>query len=291
MNDILSRIKHGSNTANRYLLAGPEGIGKSTFGSKAPEPLFICAEDGLRGLEHVPRISPANIDELNALLLALLGACKFKTIVVDTTDWMERMIYASICARDGKTNVEDYGYGKGYVVAENELTAILQKLDAIRLKHDVNIILLSHVQIRTFNDPRGESWDRYEMKGNKKLTGLLREWPDACLFAVYEVFKTKKDGHEKTIGGERVIHTQWSPAWDAKNRLNLPESLPLEWDALEAAIKDNSVGALRKKVRDLLATAKVEEADKPKWEKWVKTLDSQTADKLSAAIEKLKNLQ
>jgi hypothetical protein len=295
MQNILSKIKRGdSDLPNRVLLAGPEGIGKSTFASKAPNPLFICSEDGLTGLDHVQRISPADLPELNSLLDSLLvEPSGFKSIVVDTCDWLERFIYAGICKRDEKSNIEDYGYGKGYVVAENELVSVLQKLDAIRQKHRIGIVLLSHVQIRTFNDPRGESWERYEMKGNKRLSGILREWPDACLFATFEVFKTKKKGEqrERAIGGDRVIHTQWSPAWDAKNRLNLPETIALDWDVFEQEVQGNSTPSLRAKVKSLYATAKIPEADKPKWTKWIGNLESHTADKLKTAIEKLETIQ
>lgn len=292
---ILNKIKRGDGELPpRILIAGPEGIGKSTIASNAPNPLFVASEDGLTGLEHVARFTPADLDELNAMLDAFAaGAGEFKTLVVDTADWLERLIYTSICRRDGKKNIEDYGYGKGYTIASQELVSILGKLDAIRHRGRVGIIILSHVQIRTFNDPRGESWDRYEMKGNKNMTGILREWPDACLFATYDVYKTKGHGAEKgkAIGGERVLHTQWSPAWDAKNRLNLPESIPLSWDDLSRAIEENGPAALRAKVRSLYASAKIPESAKSAWEKSMASIDSTPADRLRIAIEKLSTIQ
>lgn len=111
---ILNKIKRGhANLPPRILLAGPEGIGKSTFGSKSPNPLFISAEDGLTGLDHVQRFSPANLAEVHTLV-DQPEITQFKTLVVDTTDWLERLICSSICARDGKSDIEEYGYGKGY---------------------------------------------------------------------------------------------------------------------------------------------------------------------------------
>jgi hypothetical protein len=280
----------------RVLLSGPEGIGKSTFGSKAPKPLFICSEDGLTGLSHVKRITPKTLDELHQLLDAVLSPSfsGYESLVFDTADWLERFLAASICARDGKANIEEYGYGKGYTLLENELTKILSKLDEIRAKKKMWIVILSHVEIKAFNDPRGDTWDRFQMKGNKKFTGLLREWPDACLFAVFKVFKTedKKKGTEKTIAGERVIHTNWSPAWDAKNRLNLPEELPLDWDEFQKAVEENSVLHLVKKARALFATAKgMPDADKPKYEVWLKKAELALPEKIKAVIEKLEQLQ
>lgn len=291
MSSILDKIRRGSaDLPPRVVLAGPEGIGKSTFGSKAPNPLFICAEDGLTGLDHVQRFSPANLTELHAML-DQPEITQFKTIVVDTTDWMERLICRSVCVRDGKEDVESYGYGKGYVVMENELVNLLHKFDALRHK-GMGIILLSHVQIRTFTSPEGESYDRYEMKGHKRFTGILREWPDCLLFATFEVFKTKVKGtaKEKTVGGSRIIHTQWSPAWDAKNRLNLPETIDLEWDAFEAASKENSTPALIAKAKAAYAVATIPEASKAKWEAYINKLDTLTADKIKAAIEAISKL-
>lgn len=293
MSNLLSKIKRGnSDIPPRILLAAPEKLGKSTLGSKAPNPLFICSEDGLTGLEHVARFTPESLDDLNALLNEFIAkGCEYKWLVFDTTDWLERLIHVSICKRDGKSNIEDYGYGKGHTVAEGELAAILKKLDELRQKRLVGILMLSHVHVRTHNDPRGESWDRYEMKGGKKFTGILREWVDANLFGAYEVFKTKKDGKEKTIGGDRKIYTELSPAWDAGNRLNLPAEINMEWDDLERAITENSIGSLRSKVRGLYATAKIPEAQKKAWETSVSNLDSLTADRLKVAIEKLSSIQ
>ena len=297
MNTILDRIKRGtSDLPPRILIAGTEGIGKSTFASKAPDPLFIAPEDGLTGLDHVRRFMPTSLDDLHALLDALLiDTAGPKTVVIDTIDWLERLITQSICERDKKSDIEEYGYGKGYVILENELVKILKKLDDLRQKRKACIILLSHVQIRIFNDPRGQSYDRFEMKGHKKFTGILREWTDASLFAVYEVSKVKVRGQQKdvAVGGDRVMHTQWSPAWDAKNRLNLPEVLPLEWEAFENAVNENSVISLAQRVRAAYAEAngKIPSAERVKWEKALDSLDSMTADRLQNAITKLQTFK
>jgi hypothetical protein len=216
----------------------------------------------------------------------------FKHLALDTSDWLERFVAAGICKRDGKSDIEDYGYGKGYVTLENELVKILAKLDELRDK-GMGIIILSHVKIKTFTDPRGEVYDRYEMKGHQRWTGILREWPDAVLFANITVFKTKIVGtaKEKAIAGERLLHTIHSPAYDAKNRLNLPETVPMDWDALAQAIKDNSNESLRAKVKALFATAKIEDAARVKWDAAMKRLNELDAQKLKSAIEKLTQLQ
>jgi len=297
MSTILSKIKRGTpGLPNRFLFAGPEGIGKSTLASKAPSPLFVCAEDGLTGLDHVQRFVPETLDDLNTLVDEMILAPQTfdcKTLVIDTTDWLERLIAQSVCKRDGKSDIEDYGFGKGYVVLENELVSLLQKFDQLRQTAKIGIVMLSHVHIRTFNDPTGPSYERYEMKGHKRFTGILREWPDMCGFLTSEVFSTKEKGkqREKIIAGERVIKTQGSPAWDAKNRLNLPETIPMEWDALDLAIRENSPEAFRTKVKELFATAKLDDKAKATWTKWLTGIDGISSDKLQQAIAKLTEKQ
>jgi hypothetical protein len=291
--NILQKIKTGDcELPPRTLLAGPEGIGKTTFAAKAPKALFLAAEDGLTGFSDIPRFTPTTLEEMYNFVDALIADPNgYRHLVVDTTDWLERFMSNAICVRDSKSNIEDYGYGKGYVVLETEFVKFLQRLDILRAKQKLGIILLSHVQIRTFNSPTGESWERFEMKGHKRFTGILREWTDAVLFAVHEVFKTKEKGaiREKAIGGDRVIHTTWSPAWDAKNRLNLPETLPLEWDDYTEACGANSTTALRERVRKLWEAKKekVTGADMDKWTKSIAGIDKLTADRLKVALSKL----
>lgn len=290
---ILQKIKRGGdNLPPRVILSGPEGIGKSTFASQAPEPIFISQEDGLTGLDHVARLQPESFNEILALCVELsVTDHGYKTIVIDTVDWLERSIHQFICQRDGKNSVEDYGYGKGYKVAEAELVLLLSSLDALRHKKGMGVIILSHVHIRPFTDPAGEAWDRYEMKGHKGFTGILREWPEACLFATYEVFKTKEKGEqrERAIAGERVIHTQWSPAWDAKNRMSLPPTLPLDYAAFADAVEANSPAKLRDQYLTLLKTATLPAKDREKWEKVdVLSLDP---SRIRNGIAKLESLQ
>ena len=290
---VLSKIKRGGESLPpRILLSGPEGIGKSTFAAAAPSPLFISQEQGLTGLDHVARITPESYADVTGVIDELTSKpSEFKTIVIDTTDWLERSIHAFVCKRDGQQNIEGYGFGKGYKVAEFELSGLLAKLDTLRERQKMGVILLSHVQIKTFTQPGGEQWDRYEMKGHKGVTGILREWPDACLFAVYEVFKSKAAGgrNEKTVGGGRIIHTTWSPGWDAKNRLSLPETLDLSWEAFSEAVEVNRPDKLREKFKTLLGSAKMTPEQRKVWEKT--PIETLSADRIKIGITKLESIQ
>jgi hypothetical protein len=64
----------------------------------------------------------------------------------------------------------------------------------------------------------------------------VQEWCDEVLFATFRVYTKQTDegfDRKRTQGigtGERIIRTVERPAHVAKNRLNLPEEMPLDWD-------------------------------------------------------------
>ena len=234
----LNRLKQltskGKDKPYSILLHGVEKIGKSTFGASAPDPYFICTEDGLPpNLNHIDRrICEGWEDVIETIGLLINEQHDYKTVVLDTADWAESLIHTFICKRDSKTGIEDYGYGKGHAFASEEARKMLAGFERLMRERSMNIIILAHSQIKTFTNPTGDNYDRYEMKLNKSMAGLLREWPQAVLFAKHEVFVTKdnkKTSKGKAFGGGRVIYTNWNAAWDAGNRFGLPDQLPLSW--------------------------------------------------------------
>lgn len=297
MSSYLSKIKRGvAQLPPRVLLLGQQGIGKTTLASKAPNPLFVAAEDGLTGFDQIPRFSPGSIAEHDEFLNGLEAdnSQGFRTLVYDTADWFERLVHTHICRRDNYPDIEAYGggWGKGDKIASVEMVRILSQLERIREKHLMGIIFLSHVSIKTFSPPGGEPYDRYQPKGGKQFSGVLTEWVDAVLYATYETYVLNKDKkNEKVVGGDRVIHTTWQPAWDAKNRYSLPDPISMEWDDFARAVEENSVPNLCKKIRELYATAKIPQAETERWAKAMGKIESLSADKLKSAIEALTKLQ
>jgi hypothetical protein len=230
-------------SAWRITLYGMEKIGKSTFAKDAPNPLFLCSEAGLIAKEFA---ETANIEIASWLQLrnvvAELATSEhdYKTIGVDTIDWVEEKLAAFIIANanDAKIkSIEAFGYGKGEMKMAEEWKNLLAELERC-WKRGIHIILLAHCQIKPFNNPTGDNYDRYEMKCTKKIGALCREWSDAVLFAKAEVY-TKKDGMKTKAFGDdtRVIVCTPSPAWEAGTRLGIPEKLPLSWSDFEVAAK------------------------------------------------------
>ena len=225
----------------RVTLYGPEGIGKSTFAAGAPKPIFLGSEDGTGQLDVERFPMPQSFgDVFDAIRNLTNEQHGYQTLVIDTLDWMEPIIWDYICKRDEQTNIESYGYGKGYSAALDEWRKVIKALEQLRAAKPMHVVLLAHAWIKTFKNPAGDDFDRYEMKINVKAGGLLKEWSDAVLFANYETFAKKDDPKAKKAKGistgARLVYTERRAAYDAKNRYGLPEELPLSWADFETAV-------------------------------------------------------
>jgi hypothetical protein len=236
----LGAIRTGLRPApDRILLVGTEGIGKSTFAAAAPSPIFLAAEDGVRHLNVASFPEPQTFGEVLDALRALAGEeHSFRTVVIDTVDWIEPLIWADVCTRNGWPNIEHPGYGKGYAVALEDWRKLLLALDHLRNAKQMEIILLAHAAVRAFSNPAGLDYSRYECKLAKAAAALVREWCDANLFAVHEEFVSEAKGLARAKGistGRRVLKTERTAAWDAKNRHGLPAELPLDYAAYAEA--------------------------------------------------------
>lgn len=246
----------------RVLLYGPEGIGKTTFGAGAPAPIFLGAEDGSGELDVVRFPKPEGwADIMEAISTLTTDEHEYQTLVVDTLDAAEPMLWDFICKRDSATSktgaikdIEDYGYGKGYQKALDEWRIFLAALERLRAARRMHVVLLAHCWIKPFKNPLGEDFDRFELKLNAKAGGLLKDWCDTVLFANYETYAHKDEKTKRVRGvstGARIINTQRSAAWDAKNRYGLPETLPLSWSDFDAAARAGQVSdpaALREEI-------------------------------------------
>ena len=219
----------------RQMIYGPHGIGKSTFASKAPGAVFIQTEDGLGDIDCAKFPLAKTLEDVQSSIRALfVEDHDYKTVVIDSLDWLERLVWADICGSEGKADIAEIGYGKGYSMALGKWTKILYSLAMLRDQKGMATVLLAHTKIERFEDPNGESYDRYSPRLHKLVSGVVQEWCDEVLFAAYRVF-TKKSGEgfrERTVGvgtGERVLYTTDRPAHIAKNRLGLPDEIAFTW--------------------------------------------------------------
>jgi hypothetical protein len=225
--------------AQRVVLYGVESIGKSTFAANFPKPLFLDIEGGTSHLD----VDRAEINSADELIAALNEVKKlnYQTLVVDSIDWTERLVVEGLLAQHKKTSIEDWGYGKGWVMVAEKMSRLLTAFDDL-IGLNINVVLIAHSKVQRVEPPDLMSaYDRYELKMSKQASPLIKEWADELWFLK---FKTKvmqsEGGKGKGMGGkERIMLTTHSAAYDAKTRSGLPEELPLEWKSVSHLFEEN----------------------------------------------------
>ena len=215
---------------------GVEGIGKSTFASKFPDPLFFDLDKGTARL-NVKRVT--DIQSWPQLMQSVEevwkdpGLCR--TLVIDTADAAERLCISHICAKKEKSGIEDFSYGSGYSYLVEEFARFLVNLETC-VTQGINVVILAHAVLKTITMPEEMGqYDHWELKLSTKTTNkvapLVKEWADMLFFANYETIlvedgKLKK---KKAMGGKRMMWTSHTTFADAKNRFGLPEKMPFDY--------------------------------------------------------------
>lgn len=288
---ILKEVVKGKIKRPKIVLVfGADGCGKSTFGSQAPNPIFIGAEDGTSNLDISRFPQPKTWkDVINYLTILKTENHDYKTVVIDSLDWIEPILHKEICQEYGVNSIEKAagGYGKGYLESLNKWGDFIKCCSELREK-GLNIILIAHAEVVKFSDPMMQTeYDRYQLKLYKKSAALIREFCDAVLFATYEMFTKKDGGRTRAFGeGVRVVFTERRPGFDAKNRFGLPYQLPLDWNEFEKACENgqpHSPTYLREQIIEL-----VKEITDPELKKKIEeTVEKAGSD--AAKLEQIKN--
>ena len=242
-------------SAIRVGIYGTEGVGKTTFASKFPGVVFIDTEGSTKHMDVARFDPPESLEDVLKQLDYVVGHPEeIGTVVIDTVDWLEKLIFKAVCMEKQIQNIEDIGYGKGYVYAKQKMQGILELLDLI-VQRGIHVVLVCHSMIRKFELPdEMGSYDRYMLKLNEKnIAPLIKEWVDLLLFVNYRTdIVTDTDGKtKKGKGGQkRIMYANHSACWDAKNRFGLPDEMPFEYDRIaqlfdrtESADVDVTTGA------------------------------------------------
>lgn len=220
--------------AQRVVIYGSEGVGKTTLAAHFPEPLIIDTENGSSHLD-VRRIDDIRSWDnlLKTIREVVITPDICKTLVLDTADWAERLAITKVCETHSIKSIEAAGYGRGYVYLQETFSELLDALDAVITK-GIHVVVTAHAKMRKFEQPDEQgAYDRWEMKLSKNVAPLLKEWCDMLLFLTYKTYVvTTDDNKHKAQGGKRVIYTSHHPCWDAKNRHGLPAELELSYDAI-----------------------------------------------------------
>lgn len=244
MSNLIGTVKSGREPQPpRLTVYGPEGVGKSTFAASAPNPVFIQTEDGLSEIDTAKFPLCTTYDDVIQQLKAVRDEeHDFQTLALDSLDWLERLIWDRVCADFGVRSIEkaDGGFGKGFSYALTYWREVVKLLNEIRAKRQMAIILVAHSKVERFEDPEHPAYDRYQPRLHKAANSLICEWADAVLFATRRMRIDSNTGRAAPVGadgGERVLRTNGSPAFNAKNRYSLPMEMPLSWSAFMQGMK------------------------------------------------------
>lgn len=237
--------------ARRTMLYGVHGVGKSTWASQAPDCLILNIEDGLNDIDCSRSGLIQDFDQLmDALRWLAEEKHDFKYVAIDSADWMEKLIHKAVAADAQKKSIADIGYGAGYKQSLSYWDRVTFALDWIRNEKGIGIILLAHADIKRFESPEQDSYDRYQPALHPLASALIQEWCDEVLFASYKVFTRKEDqgfNKERTVAvsdGERYVRTQETAAVQAKSRLSMPSEIAFTWDAYAAHFTGNVTGVV-----------------------------------------------
>ena len=229
----------------RILIHGVAGVGKTTFAAEASKPVFVQTEDGLGTIPAASFPLARTFEEVLESLASLYTEDHdFKTVVIDSVDWLEPLVWGKACRDNGWGSIEDAGYGKGYVAALSLWRQYIDGLNALRDDRGMTVVQIAHTDIKRFDSPEHDPYDRYVIKLHTRAAALMQEHSDIVLFANYRISTVKADvGFNKKVNramgsGERVIHTAERPAFLAKNRYGLPETLSLDWQSFAQAMPD-----------------------------------------------------
>lgn len=147
----------GDGQGQKILLYGKSGWGKTTIAMQAPDPVFICVDDGVRMLRHPVTDTAAKhitgvstFEQIKALLQPKNDHLfkPYKTIVIDTItevqDLAKAWVIANVKTDKGASvdNIEGYGYGKGMGHLYDAMRELLSLLE-IKSDAGYNIILIA----------------------------------------------------------------------------------------------------------------------------------------------------
>lgn len=229
----------------RIVLYGTHGIGKSTFAAQASKPVFIQTEEGLDAVNTTAFPVCTTFEEiLEAIGVLAKEQHDFETVVLDSADWAEQLVHKRVAQDNNTKSIDAIGYGRGYKAAVDYWRQILDGLDYLRNERNMQVIVLAHSQVRRFDDPLADPYDRYQLDLHHGSASVIAEWCDILMFANQQYTTVKSDvGFNQKVtravgSGNRVLYTQERPGWQAKSRWSLPDTLPLDYSKFSESLSN-----------------------------------------------------
>lgn len=221
------------------LLYGVDGVGKSSLAAEWPDAYYLPTA-GEAPPSDVELACPGTMESLEDFFEVvgyLLNAeHEFKTLIVDSLDGVEPLANAVTCARIGADSINSNekgspaAFGQGQVQSEVEWNMFMEACRDLK-QAGIAVVLIAHPEIKRFDSPVTDPYDRYGVRLNKRAAALVREQSDIVAFMNYRVsIKSKEVAPKKEIshaegGKERQIHLTEGAGFVAKNRYSMPDSI------------------------------------------------------------------
>ena len=251
----LTKISKSQPRKPIMVIHGPEGIGKTTFAFMSPGNVFLPTEDGPGDLPIVNIFGPEKHkaesfqDVMDGLTALYTQEHNYKTLVVDSLDALEKLIWKHVSEREGVDSIEKVqkGYGKGYIEAEKEWKDFWDGVAALRNNKNMAVICIAHSAIITIDDPTQPSYEKYVLNLNKRAVSICTDTPDIVGFAHWKIYTTtdKADGRVRaTDATERILSLTPKPYYAAKNRYHMVEEVPLLYEKFAEALPESVRGLM-----------------------------------------------
>lgn len=229
-------IRKGVQSAPRKIIIyGDVKIGKSTLAGASPDCLMIPTEDRVAHIDCAKTNVVTNYQEILDIFKYLEEGSPYKTLIIDSLDWLEGMIHEYVCKKKGFASLTDnkdanvnYGRGLKYY-AVDAWRDFLYNLDVLRDKQKMSIVLVAHSMIEKVSPPESDSYDRHTLKLDKNAVAVLTEWTDIIAYYSRDIIVKKEDkgfgmktGKALNIDGKRMINMEsTNPAWVSGNSFGL----------------------------------------------------------------------
>ena len=218
----------------KAVIYGPEGVGKSSLAKGFPRALFIDVEGGTSRLDVARTPRPTSWPHFLQILSELAkNPMGYETLVIDTADWLEKLGIRQVLA---ETGFRAMGGNKDFGQTFNQLadmwSSLLTQIEVDFIDSGkMHVVFLAHSTTKKFELPEEQgAFDRYQLDLEKKVAPSLREWADMVLFLNYQTIVTydeKAKKHSAQGGSRRMMYSERTAAFDAKNRDELPREMDL----------------------------------------------------------------
>ena len=222
------------------VITGPIGVGKTHTACQAEAPIMLDLEHGAE-IEDIPKIPLYGKeivieDCMESLRLIFANHKKMgvKTVIVDSMDWVQKLIHKEVCKQKGVETIEEMKWGAGYQFAASLAQDFFNGLDSLR-HLGLEIIIICHTQIVKVDEPIHNVYEIYDLKLDRLIRNSLKEWATIIAFCEFEQttqLKGERFGkkvYKATSTGNRVMHTVPQAGFVAKSRIPIPSPLPLDW--------------------------------------------------------------